>query len=55
MAAFAEPLEANRWYAKSFDKGDRPMPPARRVAVVTCMDARFHPEEFFGLEVGTRT
>ena len=28
------------------------MPPARKVAIVTCMDARLHPEKFLGLEVG---
>ncbi len=28
------------------------MPPARNVAVVTCMDARLHPEKFLGLGVG---
>ncbi len=28
------------------------MPPARHVAVVTCMDARLHPEKFLGLDVG---
>ena len=52
MATFDEFLEANRRYAESFDKGDLPIPPARRVAVVTCMDARLDPEAFLGLEVG---
>jgi carbonic anhydrase len=52
VTQFDEFLEANRRYAESFDKGDLPTPPARRVAVVTCMDARLHPEKFLGLEVG---
>lgn len=52
MAMFDEFLEANKRYAESFDKGDLPTPPARRVAVVTCMDARLHPEKFLGLEMG---
>ncbi len=52
MAQFDEFREANERYAASFDKGDLPTPPARGVAVVTCMDARLHPEEFLGLEVG---
>lgn len=52
MARFDEFLEANRQYAASFEAGDVPVPPARRVAVVTCMDARLHPEKFLGLEVG---
>lgn len=45
-------LHANREHADRFDKGDLPMPPARRVAVLTCMDARLHPETFLGLDVG---
>jgi carbonic anhydrase len=28
------------------------MPPARQVAVLTCMDARLHPEKFLGLDIG---
>lgn len=52
MAQFDEFVKANEGYAASFDKGDTPMPPARQVAVVTCMDARLHPEDFLGLEVG---
>ena len=52
MARFDEFKEANERYTASFDKGDTPMPPARKVAVVTCMDARLHPETFLGLEVG---
>jgi len=28
------------------------MPPKRQVAVLTCMDARLHPEKFLGLDVG---
>ena len=52
MARFDEFKSANEQYAASFDKGDLPTPPARNVAVVTCMDARLHPEMFLGLEVG---
>jgi carbonic anhydrase len=52
VARFDEFKEANQRYVASFDKGDLPTPPARQVAVVTCMDARLHPEEFLGLEVG---
>jgi len=39
-------------YAASFDKGDLPMPPARRVAVVACMDARLNPYGLLGLREG---
>ena len=52
MASFEEFKRANERYAAGFDKGDLPIPPARKVAVVTCMDARLHPEQFLGLELG---
>lgn len=52
MAVFDEVLEANESYAQGFDKGDTPMPPGRQVAVLTCMDARLHPEAFLGLDIG---
>src|SRR6266498_443461 len=43
---------ANERYASGFTKGELPMPPARRFAVVTCMDARLDPAKFLGLEDG---
>jgi carbonic anhydrase len=52
MSTINELLEANKAYAQSFDKGDLPMPPARQVAIVACMDARLHPAKFLGLELG---
>ena len=39
-------------YAASFDKGDLPLPPAKGVAVVACMDARVNVERILGLEEG---
>jgi carbonic anhydrase len=45
-------LAANARYASSFTKGQLPMPPARRVAVVACMDARLDPARVLGLEEG---
>ena len=45
-------LAANEAYASGFTKGDLPAPPARRLAVVTCMDARLDPAKFLGLEEG---
>ena len=46
-------LAANEAYAKSFgDKGKLAMPPARRFAIVTCMDARLDPARFAGLSEG---
>jgi carbonic anhydrase len=45
-------LAANEVYADSFSHGHLPMPPARRLAIVTCMDARLDPARFLGLEPG---
>lgn len=52
MSAAQEFRKANETYAATFDKGDLPMPPARHVAVLTCMDARLDPARFLGLEIG---
>ncbi len=43
---------ANKDYADHFDKGSLPMPPARKVAVVICMDARLDPAQILGLAIG---
>ena len=52
MTVLPEMLEANERYAARFAGGDLPMPPARRVAVLTCMDARLDPAKFLGLAEG---
>ena len=39
-------------YAASFDKGDLPLPPARKIAIVACMDARLNPYGLLGLQEG---
>jgi carbonic anhydrase len=39
-------------YADNFDKGDLPLPPARKVAVLACMDARLDPNAVLGLQEG---
>jgi carbonic anhydrase len=39
-------------YAATFDKGDLPVPPRRRLAVVACMDARLLPHHVLGLGEG---
>ena len=52
MAVVNEFLKANEGYASSFQKGDLAMPPARKVAVLTCMDARIDPARALGLEEG---
>jgi carbonic anhydrase len=45
-------IESNREYSATFADGGKPMPPARKVAIITCMDARIHPEQALGLAVG---
>ncbi|MDD4932574.1 MAG: carbonic anhydrase [Methylacidiphilaceae bacterium] len=46
-------LEANRRYVESFgEKRNLSMPPARRFAILTCMDARLDPSKFAGLQEG---
>src|SRR4051794_29578952 len=45
-------LRNNESYAERFDKGDLPLPPARKVAVVACMDARLNPYGLLGLQEG---
>lgn len=52
MSATEEFIQANRRYAEQFDKGDKAMPPAKRVAVVACMDARIETGRLLGLEEG---
>lgn len=48
-----EVLTANRAYAAHFgDKGTQPMPPGRRFAILTCMDARLDPAKYAGLSEG---
>ena len=52
MSVTDELLQNNVAYAESFDKGDLPLPPARGVAVVACMDARLDVHKILGLEEG---
>jgi carbonic anhydrase len=52
MSELDRMIEANRRYAETFGDGDKPMPPARHVAILTCMDARIHPEPALGLAIG---
>ena len=48
-----EVLDANKEYSANFgDKGKLAMPPARRFAILTCMDARLDPAKFAGLVEG---
>jgi carbonic anhydrase len=53
MSIKSEVVSANQNYAKDFgDKGKLAMPPARRFAILTCMDARLDPAKFAGLSEG---
>src|SRR5215211_3475936 len=52
MSVTEELLQNNAAYAESFDKGDLPLPPARGVAVVACMDARLDVHKILGLQEG---
>jgi len=45
-------LRNNEHYAGSFTKGSLPLPPAKRVAVVACMDARLDLHDLLGLDEG---
>ena len=52
MTVIDQLVENARHYAESFDKPELPMPPARRVAIVACMDARLNPYGLLGLAEG---
>ena len=52
MSTTDELLRNNERYADSFNKGDLPMPPAKQIAIVTCMDARLSPYVMLGLSEG---
>ena len=45
-------LRNNAEFAKSFNRGDLPMPPGKALAVVACMDARLNVYALLGLEPG---
>lgn len=48
-----EILQANKEYVEQFGgNGDLPMPPGRKFAILTCMDARLMPSKFAGLSEG---
>lgn len=49
----SEVLAANQAYVADFGaKGELPLPPARRFAILTCMDARLDPAKYAGLAEG---
>ena len=52
MSVTDELLVNNESYVASFDQGNLPMPPARQVAVIACMDARLDVYAMLGLGLG---
>jgi carbonic anhydrase len=52
MNATTQLLERNQAYSAGFDRAGISAPPAMRVAIVTCMDARLDPARALGLDIG---
>jgi carbonic anhydrase len=52
MSVIDEFLRNAERYAEGFTKAELPLPPARRVAIVACMDARLNPYGLLGLTEG---
>jgi carbonic anhydrase len=52
MSATDQLVKNAEGYAATFDKGDLPLPPARKLAIVACMDARLNPYALLGLAEG---
>jgi carbonic anhydrase len=52
MSVTEEVLRANEEYARQFKLGHLAMPPARKLAIVACMDARLTVEQALGLKTG---
>jgi carbonic anhydrase len=52
MSVTDELVQNAKAYAEQFDKGALPLPPARKVAVLACMDARLNPYGLLGLQEG---
>ena len=53
MSVLPEVLAANAKYVSEFgDRGSLALPPARRFAILTCMDARLDPAKYAGLAEG---
>jgi len=52
MSSTDDMLANNADYVSSFDKGDLPLPPATKTAIVACMDARLNIYGALGLSEG---
>ena len=52
-AVHKEVIAANQHYAANFcEKSKLPLPPGRKFAILTCMDARLDPAKYAGLSEG---
>lgn len=45
-------LDSNADYARTFDRSTLPLPPAKKLAILVCMDARLDAHAIFGLHEG---
>ena len=52
MSTTDDLLTNARAYEAAFDKGDLPLPPARKIAILACMDARLDVHGLLGLSLG---
>ena len=52
MSTIDDAIKANESYGRGFDLGELAMPPARKLAIVACMDARLTIEPMLGLKTG---
>jgi carbonic anhydrase len=52
MPAIDELVDNAQDYAERFDRGELPLPPAKGIAIVACMDARLNPYGLLGLAEG---
>src|ERR1700728_1789095 len=52
MSSTDELLTNNVSYVTGFDQGELPLPPAKKLAVLACMDARLDPAKALGLKEG---
>ncbi|KAF9455021.1 carbonic anhydrase, partial [Macrolepiota fuliginosa MF-IS2] len=52
MSAHKDFVPGNENYVSTFNKGHLALPPAKKLIVVTCMDARVEPASQLGIELG---
>jgi carbonic anhydrase len=52
MSTIDDAIRENALYSRGFNQGTLAMPPARKVAIVVCMDARLTIEPMLGLKTG---